>query len=123
MAAPHPDPERLVIEAERRLLDPAVRADVKAVARLLAPGFREIGRSGTVWSRDAIIASLAADPAVPEGRMDHILVDVLAPQLFLLTYAYAAPTEVVRRASVWRVTARGPRMVFHQATPVQESPS
>ncbi|MEN2741134.1 DUF4440 domain-containing protein [Microbacterium sp. X-17] len=121
MAAPPPDPERLVIEAERRLLDPLVRSDVVELSRLLAPSFREIGRSGTVWNRDAIIAALAADPGVPEGRMDDILVDVLAPQLYLLLYSYATPSEVVRRASVWRMTARGPRMVFHQGTPVHES--
>ncbi len=120
MAAPQ-DPESLVIEAERRLLDPAVRADVRALTLLLAPGFREIGRSGTVWSRDAIIAALIADPGVPDGRMEDILVDVLAPQLYLLTYAHVTHTEVVRRASVWRASSRGLRMVFHQGTPVRES--
>ena len=40
------------IEAELRLLDPAVRASPSLVLQLLDPDFTEIGASGRRWDAD-----------------------------------------------------------------------
>ena len=44
---------------ERELLSPTVRADSSRVAAILHPDFEEIGSSGRLWSRDAIVNELA----------------------------------------------------------------
>lgn len=108
------DAAAAVIAAEQRLLDPDVRADPEAVDELLDPDFREIGKSGTVWTRDAIVVALAADPSAPGGTLEGPEVHQMAPGLLLLTYELAS----VRRSTIWRLTRSGPRAVFHQGTPV-----
>lgn len=57
------------IEGELRLLDPVVRASAELLASLLHPEFREIGTSGRLWTREAIIASLTADDAASPGPL------------------------------------------------------
>ena len=47
------------IAAEQRLLDPEVRADPRAVSELVDDDFTEIGQTGIVWTRSAIMAALA----------------------------------------------------------------
>lgn len=108
------DAAAAVIAAEQRLLDPDVRADPDAVDAMLAPDFREMGKSGTVWTRDAIVVALAADPTAPSGALDEPEVHRIASDLLLLTYELAS----VRRSTVWRLTRSGPRAVFHQGTPI-----
>lgn len=49
------------IEAELKLLDPEVRRSPQRVGELLHPEFVEIGASGRIWDRDAIIALLAGE--------------------------------------------------------------
>ncbi|WP_370626547.1 DUF4440 domain-containing protein [Streptomyces sp. NBRC 110035] len=49
------------VEAELKLLDPEVRRSPERVGELLHPEFVEIGASGRVWDRDAIIALLAGE--------------------------------------------------------------
>ena len=51
------------IAAERRLLEPAVRADPAAVSELLDDDFTEIGQTGAAWTRSAVIEALAAEPS------------------------------------------------------------
>jgi len=111
--AEDPDAAR-VIAAEERLLDPRVRAAPDAVDALLDPGFSEIGQTGTHWTRDAIIVALAADPQLIGGTLREPLVRRIDADLLLLTYRHGG----VRRSSLWRLTEAGPRIVFHQGTPI-----
>jgi ribonuclease HI len=109
------DPDAsLVIAAEERLLDPRVRADPDAVDELLDEDFSEIGQSGTHWTREAIIVALAADPQITGGSLQEPLVRRIDVDLLLLTYLYGG----VRRSSLWRITPDGPRILFHQGTPI-----
>ncbi len=113
MSAEDPD-AAIVIAAEERLLDPRVRADADAVDELLDPEFSEIGQSGTHWTREAIIVALAADPQLTGGSLREPFVRRIDADLLLLTYLYGG----VRRSSLWRLTAEGPRILFHQGTPI-----
>jgi hypothetical protein len=109
-----------VVALERRLLEPSVRASAAALEALLDPEFREIGASGQVWTRDAIIGALiqggAADTPIRDEDMDGRL---LADHLVLLTYLSDASGRRARRTSLWRLDPdAGWRLLHHQGTPV-----
>ena len=107
-----------VMSAERDLLDPAIRTDRSRVAAFIADHFREIGASGRVFDRSAIIAELAAERPEPTPReLDDVATMQLADDVVLLTYRLRGPSGVSRRSSIWRMTAHGPRIEFHQGTP------
>lgn len=104
--------------AEERLLRPEVRRDPAAVGALLAADFAEVGQSGRRWTRDEIIASLAAaEPGPYDARLDEREGRVVAPDLVLLTYLLRAGDRSSRRSALWRCDP-DPRCVWHQGTPV-----
>jgi ribonuclease HI len=102
---------------EVELLEPSTRADPERVARLLHPDFVEIGASGSVWGRDTVIRSLAADPGRPV-EASGLSASVLSEDVVLVTYiASERPgRKASRRSSLWvRVTGRW-QVRFHQGT-------
>jgi ribonuclease HI len=103
-----------VAALELRLLDPAVRRDSAAVDALLHPDFREVGGSGAVWTREAIIAVLATEPAGPAVRATDVAARRVAADVVLVTYRAAGSL----RSSLWvRGGERGWQILFHQGTP------
>ena len=105
------------IAQERLLLDPAVRSDPRSVARMLASDFSEIGRSGRRWSRDEMIAALAADPGV-ESEASGFRGRTVADGLVLVEYQTTDARGTAHRTSLWRRTDDGWQVAFHQGTPV-----
>ena len=106
-----------VIEAELALLRPDVRANAKAVLRLLHADFREFGASGRVWDRDAIVAALAAEPS--QGAVaDDMHATRLADNVVLLTYSAQTAAHTSSRSSLWVRDDGTWRLLFHQGTPV-----
>ncbi len=110
--------EEAIVDAERALLDPAIRRDRMALERWLDPEFTEIGQSGTLWGREAIIEDLVSRDQVgfAVSTMTEMRVTVLAEGCFLLTYVVRIEDRQSRRSSIWRFDGRQPRMVFHQGT-------
>jgi hypothetical protein len=109
--------ESSCVELELRLLQPATRADRAAVERLLHPDFREIGVSGRLWDRAAIVDSLADEPG--QGAMArNVEAREVADGVVLVTY----DTERARRTSLWVRTQDGWRVLFHQGTPLPARP-
>ncbi|MGH3357996.1 MAG: DUF4440 domain-containing protein [Nocardioidaceae bacterium] len=112
------DAER-VIGAERRLLDPAVRADRDAVDRLLHPEFTEIGASGRQWTRAEILDAMPgwdhADPVASEFVASH-----LGDDLIQLTYVCEGVHGRTRRSSIWQRDGSTWRIRFHQGTRADE---
>ncbi|MGS2591148.1 nuclear transport factor 2 family protein [Streptomyces hebeiensis] len=107
------------IEAELRLLDPAVRSSPELLAELLHPDFREYGVSGREWDRDAIIARLTGEPR-PDGRpvtTSRMKGVQLAPDTVHLTFDTDDRGSRAHRSSLWRLTPTGWRLYFHQGTP------
>lgn len=113
--------DEVAIAAERALHDPQVRTDPSQVEMLLHPSFREIGRSGRIWTRESTIAALRDEPTDGPRRgalMSEIHVERPADDLVLLTYAFDVAGSTTRRSSLWRVTGRRAELLFHQGTPV-----
>ncbi|HEV7183428.1 MAG: RNase H family protein [Actinomycetales bacterium] len=110
----------IVERLERELLEPAVRTDASRVAALLHQDFEEIGRSGRLWGRDAIVQALALEES---SRVDIEVLgtDRLSPETILLTARTTDARGSSLRSSLWlRVNGRW-RLRFHQGTPEADS--
>ncbi|MFW3168615.1 DUF4440 domain-containing protein [Geodermatophilus sp. CPCC 206100] len=106
-----------VVERERSLLRPVVRADRARLERLLHPDFEEFGASGRVWDRDAIIDALVSDPA-PSGSPGAFTPMRLAVDAVLVTYRVDGDRPSLR-SSIWlRNGPAGWQLRFHQGTPL-----
>ncbi|WP_416976229.1 DUF4440 domain-containing protein [Streptomyces sp. T028] len=107
------------IDGELRMLDPEVRASDERVLELLDPEFKEIGASGRWWDVETILAVTGGGGISPEAPVEvsDMTGTVLAPGLVHLTYFSDHQGRRVWRSSLWRLTASGWRMYFHQGTP------
>jgi hypothetical protein len=121
----HDEAVRAAIAGELRLLEPAVRQSPELTGELLHPDFVEFGASGRRWSRAEMIESLAAEqsPAVssPAGQdavatVSDLAGTRLADDIVLVTYLSQRESRRCHRSSIWRRTADGWRVYFHQGT-------
>ncbi|WP_169053811.1 nuclear transport factor 2 family protein [Agromyces sp. H66] len=110
----------LVAGAERRLLEPEVRRDPESLGELLHESFREVGKSGRLWTRDELIDVMTGSDAVElqSAVVTGEHVELVASDLALLTYTLDANGERSRRSSLWRIADGRPQLVFHQGTPL-----
>ncbi|MEX5294468.1 RNase H family protein [Kocuria sp. CPCC 205268] len=110
-----------VLDLERDLLRPEVRADPGRLGQLLHEGFAEVGASGTWCSREDVLARLPREPAL--GAVDlHVLTTTdLGSAAVHLVYRLTAGDRTSLRSSLWvREDSRnelGPwQLRFHQGT-------
>jgi hypothetical protein len=89
---------------------------------MMADEFWEVGASGRRYSREFVLNTLESripqpDEATWETRDFHCL--QIAPDNFLLTYTLLQGARVTRRSTIWRRTAPGWKVVYHQGTIVE----
>jgi ribonuclease HI len=112
--------EEVVERLERELLEPTVRADSSRVAAILHQDYEEIGRSGRLWGRDAIVQALAGEEA-DAVDFEVLGTEHLTPETILLTARTTDAGGSSLRSSLWlRVNGRW-RLRFHQGTPEADS--
>jgi ribonuclease HI len=112
--------EEVVERLERELLEPTVRADSSRVAAILHQDYEEIGRSGRLWGRDAIVQALAGEEA-DAVDFEVLGTEHLTPETILLTARATDARGSSLRSSLWlRVNGRW-RLRFHQGTPEADS--
>ncbi|WP_018762138.1 ribonuclease HI family protein [Arthrobacter sp. 135MFCol5.1] len=109
-------PEALVEQLERELLGPLVRGDIGRTAVLLHPDFMEIGSSGRVWTRDAMMMALEEDPG-ERTDIEVLGAERIGPGAVLLTYRSFARAGTTLRSSLWVLDGERWRLRFHQGTP------
>ncbi len=113
-----------LLHLEQQLLSGEVRRSPEELDRLLSDDFREIGRSGNLYSKQQII-SLLADEQETERCITDFEAEQLAPDVVLVTFRLASRAPQKHQpvyslhSSIWRRDKSGWRMVFHQGTPVQ----
>jgi len=110
-------------ELECELHQPKCRRDRQRLEQLLAPDFREFGRSGASYTRNDTLKLLPADTEVITIHAQDFAVLELSDAIALLTYrsAHVDPSGTLfrhtNRSSIWRLSPSGWQMVFHQSTP------
>lgn len=109
-------PEAIVEALERELLLPEVRSDIGRTGLLLHPDYVEIGASGRMWNRDAILLELEEDPG-EKARMDVLGAERIGTSAILLTYRSYSRDGSVLRSSLWVLDGGQWRLRFHQGTP------
>jgi muramoyltetrapeptide carboxypeptidase len=103
---------------EEAMWRPETRGDRAWMDRHLTADFTEHGRSGRRYTRDETLA-------VEVGEIDAVLpladlvVRPLGDRVALITYRSEVGGELANRISVWRWTATGWRLAFHQGAPVE----
>ena len=108
---------------EETLLIPSVRKDQAHLSKLLAADFREIGSSGRLFSRSAILEELAGESSEREVALSEFACFMLSDTLALLTYktvrhtSAAAPFTALR-SSIWVLRDARWQILFHQGTRV-----
>ncbi len=96
------------------------RADFE---RMMDPEFWEVGASGRRYSREYVLDVLeqrAATQATETWPTRDFHCLEIAADNYLLTYTLTQGERVTRRASLWRRTAEGWKIVYHQGTIVED---
>lgn len=109
-----PSDEELVIALERSLLRDEVRADRASVSALLHPQWQEIGASGALWERDAMLEAIA--PLRAPVSLDVVSVQALAPGVILLVWRSDGADGAALRSSLWQRVGQRWLQRFHQGT-------
>ncbi len=99
------------------MLDPRVRRDRAQVAALLAPEFREVGRSGRLYSKQDILDLLASEQP-SEVQIENFAVQPLGPAAALATYTSVHAGCRAYRCSLWVRREERWVMLYHQGTAV-----
>ena len=127
---PATDPELADILAELSSREPifhrpelgTTRADFE---RMTADDFWEVGASGRRYSRDYVLDELEKRHAAPhadvwETRDFHCR--RLADDVYLLTYTLLQDNQrLTHRSTIWRGSADGWKIVYHQGTIVEDA--
>lgn len=104
------------VELELALLTPGVRRSRERLEALLDPGFREVGASGRVWTRDEIVRQLVDAVDEPPVEATDLAATEVAPDVVLVTFQ-TGPRRA-HRTSLWRRVDGQWRLLHHQGTPV-----
>ncbi|MFT4295343.1 MAG: ribonuclease HI family protein [Micropruina sp.] len=114
LAEPEPTDTDRVIGLERALLSDEVRSDPASVAALLHPDWCEIGRSGRLWTRADLLATIVPLPAPVD--LEVVSVDRLDAATILLLWRSIGSDGSALRSSLWVRQDGDWRQRFHQGT-------
>lgn len=88
--------------------------------------FWEVGASGRRYSREYVLDTLEKRSKNPTEEIwetgDFHCLEI-APDNYLLSYTLVQGERVTRRATIWRRTELGWKIVYHQGTIVEDPPS
>ena len=103
--------------SEKQLHSPKIRSEKQELIKLLSPDFFEFGSSGREWSREQIIERLPIEKEEYQIQSSHYKAQELATGVVLVTYISSRDSNnEFLRSSIWKETASGWQMVFHQGT-------
>lgn len=112
--------ERLLLEYETKLMDPAVRRSAKA-AEFIAEDFTEFGSNGNVFNKADALAMMKRH-IVRTLKIEEFNIRELSPDIALVTYRVRSqgfgggPGRLSARSSIWVKRNHKWQVTFHQAT-------
>ena len=96
------------------------RADFEAMTE---PDFWEVGASGRRYSREYVLDVLEEryrQPVEDDWQTSDFNCREIAADNYLLTYTLRQGARITRRATLWRHTPQGWKIVYHQGTLVAD---
>ena len=125
----HTAPNLLPVLKELRRREPIFHRQEFGTSRadfekLTAPDYWEASASGRRYSRQFILSNLEKHPpvdATSAGWQSHDhAVKQLGSDTYLITYTLHQLGRITRRATIWRITPEGWRILYHQGTIVSD---
>jgi hypothetical protein len=98
----------------------ATRFNEAFMKNALAPDFFEFGKSGKMYTRDAVLGAVhrAIDITLPLRDFGIRLLDENTAQITYISEAGSGDVRLrARRSSIWSRTSQGWQLRFHQGTP------
>ena len=89
------------------------------------PEFWEVGASGRRYSREFVLETLEnrlPDPDESKWLTRDFQCREIAADNYLITYTLKQGARITRRATLWRRTAAGWKVLYHQGTLVEPQP-
>jgi hypothetical protein len=86
--------------------------------------FWEVGASGRRYSRDYVLETLKNRPPNPDEAswaMQDFQCREIAADNYLITYTLFQGPRITRRATLWRKTQSGWKILYHQGTMVDST--
>ncbi|WP_105383247.1 nuclear transport factor 2 family protein [Neorhizobium alkalisoli] len=111
-----------LLSLEAALQTREVRSSETRLRDLLAPDFREFGRSGLAYTFNDIMTRLVVEDGPANSSISNFTVSMLSETVALATYRGTrlnadGNRQFTNRSSIWRLEVDGKwRMVFHQGT-------
>jgi hypothetical protein len=113
---------------EAELHKPLVRRDASRIRMLLHPDFKEVGRSGCLYTREAVVTALLTETegGTAEITADSYVATDLGQGIALLTYRSAFKqengylTRHTLRSSIWVMVGGEWQLRYHQGTAAAE---
>ncbi len=106
---------------EKSLHKPGFRKNPVKLNKIIADEFIEIGKSGKIWNKTAIIDALKNEISTEITMTDFVL-SVLSENLVLVIYTAHQITKDgssesnSMRSSIWKLFGNDWKMIFHQGT-------
>jgi hypothetical protein len=92
--------------------------------RMTDPNYWEVGASGRRYSREFVLDTLEArqpDPEEASWIKRDFQCRKIAADNYLITYTLLQGSRITRRATLWRQTVDGWKILYHQGTMVEPS--
>jgi hypothetical protein len=120
-------PELLAVLEELKLREPIFHHPEFGTTRrdyenMTDPDFWEVGASGRRYSREFVLHTLenrAPDPEEAKWLTRDFQCREIAADNYLITYTLFQGPRVTRRVTLWRRTATGWKVLYHQGTLVE----
>lgn len=108
---------RHLLELESALLQPEVRADRELLEQLLHRDFEEVGASGSVYAKPAIIRLLGTEHggAAAVATLKHPRCLALSDSCIMLRWR-AEGGKASQRCSIWQLSDGRWQLLYHQGT-------
>lgn len=103
-----------LLELELELLKPEVRKSKARLSEILADDFIEVGISGKIYDKQAILEALPQEEARNFKKITDFNISPLQEDLFLATYTLEEDAGVSVRSSLWREESEGYQLVMHR---------
>ncbi|MDA8792738.1 DUF4440 domain-containing protein [Bacteriovoracaceae bacterium] len=109
-----------IIQLEKELHSEETRSNQERLDKLIHPGFKEIGLSGSYYTKENILQRLPDTIPVEINSYAYEAIELNA-SLVQLIYKTNISQQNHFRSSIWILENEEWKMIFHQGTPLEDN--